>query len=194
MDHDPSRTSHYIGNEYYEKLIADFSGWQVDENEIADSGIRDACRRLLEKEARMLDEDRLDDWLGLYAAECVYWVPASLGGGDPRREIAISFDDRRRLEDRNFRLKNDYAWSQRPKPRTARTVSNVAVFKTDDEASLMVRSNFITTEFQAGDFRTYTGWSGHRLRIGQDGTYEILVKQVNLIDYDQNLRNPSITL
>ena len=36
-------------------------------------------------------------------------------------------------------------------------------------------------------------WAGRRLR---DGTthWRILVKQVNLIDYDRNLRNPSIVL
>ena len=37
------------------------------------------------------------------------------------------------------------------------------------------------------------GWSAHRLRRAGDG-WEILVKQVNLIDCDRNLRNPSITL
>ena len=48
--------------------------------------------------------------------------------GDPRREIAISFDDRRRMEDRIYRLRTGYAWSQAPKSRTVRMVSNVEVF------------------------------------------------------------------
>ena len=55
----------------------------------------------------------------------------------------------------------------------------------------MVRSTFLTTEFQAGETRTYAGWYGHRLRRNREG-WDILVKQVNLIDCDQNLRNPSI--
>ena len=50
---------------------------------------------------------------------------------------------------------------------------------------------FLTTEFQAGETRTYAGWYGHRLRRNREG-WDILVKQVNLIDCDQNLRNPSI--
>ena len=57
----------------------------------------------------------------------------------------------------------------------------------------MVRATFFTSEFQAGDRRTYTGWYGHRLREKGDG-WEILVKQVNLIDCDQNLRNLSVIL
>ena len=69
----------------------------------------------------------------------------------------------------------------------------MAAFETADDVVVMIRSNFLITEFQAGDYRTWAGWAGHRLRRNGDG-WEILVKQVNLINYDQNLRNPSITL
>lgn len=191
--HDPSVSSYYVGEDFYQQLVDAYRNWHADETEIMDPHVRDACRRLLEKEARLLDQVRLDDWLTLYAPQCVYWVPATPHGGDPRCEIAVSFDDRRRLEDRVFRLKNDFAWSQRPQSRTARLVSNVCVFSTGNPDIVMVRSTFLTTEFQAGDKRLYTGWYGHRLRRAGDG-WSILVKQVNLIDCDQNLRNPSIIL
>ena len=190
---DPSRSSHYIGDDYYRDLIDAFTAWQGDDAEITDVTLRDSCRRFLEREARLLDEGRNDDWLGMFAPECLYWVPASADGGDPRREVAIAFDDRRRLEDRVFRLASPYAWSQQPVSRTSRIVSNAAVFGTADDAIVMVRSTFLITEFHAGDYRTWAGWYGHRLRRAGDG-WEILVKQVNLINYDQNLRNPSITL
>lgn len=145
MEHDPSLTSYYVGNAFYQELVDNFTGWQTDQAEISDLDLRDSCRRLLEREARLLDQNRLDDWLTLYAPECLYWVPATPDGGDPRREIAVSFDDRRRLEDRVFRLKNDYAWSQRPLSRTARLVSNVELYATDDDATFMARSTFLTT-------------------------------------------------
>lgn len=193
MQHDPSLISYYVSDAFYRDLVDNFTGWQNEDSEIADLALRDGCRRVLEREARLLDENRLDDWLALYAPECIYWVPASRHGGDPRREIAVSFDDRRRLEDRVFRLKNDYAWSQRPVSRTARIVTNVTVFATQEPDVFMVRSTFLTTELQAGDRRSYTGWYGHRLRADGEG-WEILVKQVNLIDCDANLRNPSIVL
>ncbi|MBT7235039.1 MAG: aromatic-ring-hydroxylating dioxygenase subunit beta [Rhodospirillaceae bacterium] len=197
MNHDPSKTSHYVDAGFYEKLIADFGGWQSDAAEQSDVGLRDSCRRFLEKEARFLDQGRNAEWLGLFAPECLYWVPASLDGGDPRREVAVSFDDRRRMEDRVFRLDTDHAWSQQPVSRTARLVSNVSVFSSEEADVFMVRSNFLTTEFQAGDKRIYTGWYGHQLRRLENSngeSWQILVKQVNLIDCDQNLRNPSIVL
>jgi benzoate/toluate 1,2-dioxygenase beta subunit len=193
MQHDPSLSSYYVGDDFYQALVDNFTGWQTDDAEITDPALRDSCRRLLEKEARLLDQDRLDDWLALYAPECLYWVPATPHGGDPRREIAVCFDDRRRLEDRIFRLDNDFAWSQQPRSRTARLISNTTVYSTGVAAEFMVRSTFFTSEFQAGDNRTYTGWYGHRIREQGDG-WEILVKQVNLIDCDQNLRNLSVIL
>ncbi len=193
MDRDPSLSSYYIGDAYYRELVDNFTGWQTDGREVTDPALRDSCRRVVEREARVLDQGRLEDWLALYAPECLYWVPATPDGGDPRREVAVSFDDRRRMEDRIYRLRNAYAWSQQPASRTARLISNITVFSTDNDDILMVYSNFLTTEFQAGDIRRYTGWYGHRLRRAGDG-WEILVKQVNLIDCDRNLRNPSIVL
>ncbi len=193
MTADPSLSSYYVGNDFYQELVDDFTDWQTDEQEVTDLDVRDALRRLVEKEARLLEQNRLDDWLALYAPECIYWVPATPHRGDPRREIAVSFDDRRGMESRVFRLKNDYAWSQRPLSRTARLVSNVTVYAGRDPAVFMVRSGFLITEFQAGDKRVYTGWTGHRIRDLKD-RWSIEVKQVNLIDCDQNLRNPSIVL
>ncbi len=97
---DPSRSSYYVGDALYRDLKAHFSDWQDDARAIADPAIRDEFRRLLEREARLLDQLRYDDWLGMYAAECIYWVPSTPQAGDPRREISVMFDDRRRLEDR----------------------------------------------------------------------------------------------
>ena len=112
---DPSRSSYYVSNALYQRLTESFSDWQRDDLAIVDPAVRDHFRLLLEQEARLLDQLRFDEWLALFAAECIYWVPATTTGGDPRREVAISFDDRRRLEDRIYRLRTGYAWSQAPK-------------------------------------------------------------------------------
>ncbi len=183
----------HIDDRYYDRLVTWFSDWGTSLREVADPALRDACARLLAREARLLDETRYDQWLALYAPDCLYWVPATPEAGDPRREVAIAFDDRRRLEDRVFRLSNDYAWSQRPRSRTARLVGNVLVFAAEEDDALMVRSTFQVTEYQPPDTRRYAGWYGHRLAKTRDG-WAISVKQVNLIDCDRNLRNPSIVL
>jgi 3-phenylpropionate/cinnamic acid dioxygenase small subunit len=191
--HDPSIASYYVTNAFYQEVVESFSDWQRDELAIENPVERDRCRLLLEREARLLDQLRFDEWVSLYAPECVHWVPATPGGGDPRREVAISFDDRRRMEDRIFRLRTGYAWSQAPKSRTVRMISNVELFSAGRDAVRMARSNFLISEFRPDGVRFLSGWCGHRL-VEQDGRWLIQVRQVNLIDCDQNLRNPSIIL
>jgi benzoate/toluate 1,2-dioxygenase beta subunit len=190
---DPSRSSYYVSDALYRELIENFSDWQNDERAITDLAIRDQFRMLLEREARLLDQLRYEDWLALYARECIYWVPSTPKAGDPRREISVMFDDRRRLEDRIYRLRTGFAWSQAPASRTVRLVTNVEVFGTDRTDIRMVRSNFLISEFWGDETRILTGWAGHRVKRNGD-RWEIRAKQVNLIDCDQCIRNPSIIL
>src|SRR4051812_21912800 len=189
--HDPSLTSYYINDAFYRELIDAFTNWQRAELEVTEPSERDRFRQLLEREARLLDALDFDAWLAMYVPECVYWVPATPQGGDPRREVAILFDDRRRMEDRVYRLRTGYAWSQAPKSRTVRVVSNVEVFAAG--AARMVRSNLLISEFRPDGVRFLSGFCAHRF-VEQDGRWRIAVRQVNLIDCDQNLRNPSIVI
>jgi 3-phenylpropionate/cinnamic acid dioxygenase small subunit len=190
---DPSRSSYYVTDQFYRELIANFTDWQRDECAVADPAERELFRMLLEREARLLDQLRYEDWLKLYAPECIYWVPSTPGAGDPRREVAVMFDDRRRLEDRVFRLRTGFAWSQAPASRTVRLITNVEVFATGREAVRMVRSNFLISEFWGDETRLLAGWTGHRF-VQQNGRWDIQAKQVNLLECDQSIRNPSIVL
>jgi benzoate/toluate 1,2-dioxygenase beta subunit len=88
-------------------------------------------------------------------------------------------------------LRTGYAWSQAPKSRTVRMVSNVEVFAAG--AARMVRSNLLISEFRPDGVRFLSGFCVHRF-VEQDGRWLIAVRQVNLIDCDQNLRNPSIVI
>ena len=182
----------YVDDAFYRDLAAGFADWQREDRRVGDPALLESCRGMLHLEARLLDEGRFEDWLALFASECLFWVPGS-PGGDPKREIAVAFDDRRQLEGRIYRLRTGYAWSQVPQSRTSRIVSNVEAFRGDSDAVCMVRSGFLITELRAGETRTFAGWNAHRL--ARDGAgWKILVKQINLIDCDQNLRNPSLLL
>jgi len=190
---DPSRYSYYVTDAFYRELIADFRDWQDAAREVSDAGERDLFRRLVEREARLLDGLRYQDWLALYAPECAYWAPATPDMGDPRTQVAVTFDDRRRLEDRIYRLRTGYAWSQAPASRTSRLVSNVEVFDCGRDDQRMVRSNFLISEFWDGEIRMLAGWTGHRFRR-TGAEWLISAKQINLINCDQAIRNPSIVL
>jgi 3-phenylpropionate/cinnamic acid dioxygenase small subunit len=190
---DTSHSSTYVSDAFYSELIANFSDWQDDLRAVTDVVERDAARSLLEREARLLDQLRYEQWLEMFTSECIYWVPSTPNVGDPRREVSIMFDDRRRLEDRVYRLRTGFAWSQAPASRTVRLITNVEVFTTDNDAARMLRSNFVISEFWGDEVRMLSGWAGHRV-IRDREAWKIQAKQVNLIDCDQCIRNPSIIL
>ena len=77
---DPSHSSYYVNDALYQRLIESFADWQRDDRAIADPAERDHFRLLIEREARLLDELKFDEWLALYAPECIYWVPATPAG------------------------------------------------------------------------------------------------------------------
>jgi 3-phenylpropionate/cinnamic acid dioxygenase small subunit len=197
---DPSHSSFYVTDALYRELVANFSDWQQEARAVADAAARDEFRRLIERESRLLDQLRYEEWLAMYAADCIYWVPATPNGGDPRREVAVMFDDRRRLEDRVYRLRTGFAWSQAPASRTVRLVANVEAFLTERDDVRMLRSNFLISEFWGDETRLLSGWCGHR--VVRDGNsagggppcWKIQAKQVNLLECDRPIRNPSIIL
>jgi 3-phenylpropionate/cinnamic acid dioxygenase small subunit len=190
---DTAGPADYVTDALYRELIANFSGWQDDARAVADPVARETFRMLLEREARLLDQLRYEDWLALYTRQCIYWVPSTPNAGDPRREIAVMFDDRRRLEDRIYRLNTGFAWSQAPASRTVRLITNVEAFATARDDVRMLRSNFLISEFWGDETRILTGWAGHRV-VRDGGAWKIQAKQVNLLECDQSIRNPSIIL
>jgi benzoate/toluate 1,2-dioxygenase beta subunit len=193
LSRDPSRSSYYVSDEFYSKLVERFANWQKEELAVTDVAERDLFRRLVEREARVLDQMDYESWLKLYVPECIYWAPSTPQRGDPRREIAVMFDDRRRLEDRIYRLRTGYAWSQAPQSRTVRLITNVETFTCGQADERMVRANFQINEFWDGEMRLLAGWSGHHF-VKQGGAWMIAAKQINLLECDRSLRNPSIIL
>jgi benzoate/toluate 1,2-dioxygenase beta subunit len=87
----------------------------------------DAIEKLLYLEARLLDEGRLDEWLDLFTANAVYWIPAGDYNIDPNEHVSIVYDTRRDMERRVARLKSGYAFAEDPPSRTHRVVSNVEI-------------------------------------------------------------------
>ena len=189
---DTSRYSYYMNTEYYQNLIKQLSDWDKEGIKV-DDATRAEVEQFLFREARLLDNAQMEEWLELFTKDCLYWTPVSPGGGDPTKEITISFDDRRRLEDRIYRIRTGYAWSQVPASRTIRLISNVEVWQGDEEDVLRVRSNFVIHELRAGRMKLLSGWYGHRLRK-EDGEWKIVSKQNNLLDSDQSHENLTLLL
>lgn len=190
---DPSRVSAYVDDEFYADLREQAAAWHEPGVAVDDPAVWQSAHDLLVREAWLIDEGWLQEWLDLFTATCLYWVPTTPGGGDPRHEVSIAFDDRRRLEDRVHWLNTGYVWSQLPPSRTRRLITNVEVLQGRRDNELQVRSNFAIFEIRPGWQRTFAGWYGHVLE-DSDAGLRIKIKQVNLLDSDQGHRHLTVVL
>src|SRR5262245_11137215 len=89
------------------------------------------CEDFLVHEARLLDEARFDEWLALFSEDACYWVPSEPDQASPRDTVSLMYDDRRLLETRVRRLASPRIYSQEPRSRTSRVVTNVSLADAD---------------------------------------------------------------
>ena len=134
--------------------------------------------KLLQTEARLLDEGRYAEWLALYTGDCEYWVPASPGQTDAKRQVSLFYEDRTLMETRVRRLGHSQAHSLTPPVRTSRLVGNF-----DITPELTVTSTFHLVEFRQTQQRVFAGRYRHRLRR-TDAGLKIVSKRVELINCD----------
>ena len=143
------------------------------------------CAQFLEREARLLDEAKFDDWLGLFTLDAWYWVPSEPGQANPHDTVSLIYDDRRLLETRVRRLASPRMYSQEPRSRTSRIVGNVSVEDAEGRAAT-VRSKFLMIEYRREQQRLFAGTARHRL-VQIEGAIRIAWKRVDLVNCDAPL-------
>ena len=146
---------------------------------------RDRCEQFLLHEARLLDEGKFDDWLALFTPDGCYWVPSEPDQDNPHDTVSLIYDDRRLLETRVRRLASPRIYSQEPRSRTSRIISNVSIEDGDNNACT-VRSKFLMVEFRREAQRLFAGTALHRL-VQVDGLILIASKRVDLLNCDAPL-------
>ena len=144
-----------------------------------------SCERFLLHEARLLDEARFDDWLALFTPDGWYWVPSEPDQDNPHDTVSLIYDDRRLLETRVRRLASPRIYSQEPRSRTSRIVSNVSI-ENGDNNGCTVRSKFLMVEYRRETQRLFAGTAFHRL-VQTDGLILIASKRVDLLNCDAPL-------
>jgi len=149
-------------------------------------------QQFVEHEVDLLDDQRFEEWLALFAEDGVYWVPAKPGQQSPLNHVSLFYDDKPTLKLRVQRLRHPAIHSQVPRSRTIRLVSN---FKLEthaaDPALYRVISKFIMLEDRPGAARRLFGGRYTHLLRRTSGGLEIVLKQVDLTNCDQSF--PSMT-
>ena len=162
---------------------------------------REEAENFLYMEARLLDEDRLEEWLTLFTAEGIYWLPID-EEDDPERQASVIYDDPLQREKRVHQLRQGARYSQLPASRTIHYLSNVEV-EPGPDGEVNLRCNVLILELRPGDHqaiqkglgnqRALAGRCLYRL-VSQEGSWRIALKKVLLIDRDMPLYNLTFVL
>ena len=106
--------------------------------------------QFLFREARLLDQERYQDWLGLLADDIRYRLPMRENRyrKDPRgplqeKDTFIYNDTLKDLKDRVARLDTGIVWAEDPPLRIRRLITNVIAESADQAATFYVTSNFL---------------------------------------------------
>jgi ethylbenzene dioxygenase subunit beta len=104
----------------------------------------------LHREARLLDEERYPEWLGLMTDDVHYWMPGIQAryrndrqrAPDPRR-MAHFDDDMLGMRRRATRFLQATAWAEDPPTRCVRVIGNIEVELAEPPDEYLVHSTFV---------------------------------------------------
>jgi p-cumate 2,3-dioxygenase beta subunit len=121
----------------------------------------------LTREADLLDSWLLLDWLVLLTDDIQYLVPPlDIPTGAVGEILFMIADDRVRVESRVRQLLGKSVWSEMPRSRTRRLLTNIHATADGDE--ILALANFAVWQFQQGETDTFVGKARYRLvREGQ---------------------------
>jgi 3-phenylpropionate/cinnamic acid dioxygenase small subunit len=150
-------------------------------------------------EAALLDERRLEEWLDLFTADGVYWIPME-DDADPELEPSIMYDDSSTRAQRVYQLLHQPHYAQMPPSRTVHFISNVQVAPGAEDGEAIVRCSLAVSELRPGDPRQHglgvqralTGRCEYHLRY-EDG-WRIARKKILLLNRDLPQENLTFIL
>ena len=141
------------------------------------------------REARLIDQQRFDEWLALYADDGYYWMPLEWNQTDPRLTCSLMYEDKLLLSIRVERLKGARTFSQKPKSRCHHVLQTPQVDSRDEANNSYVTwtpMHYIETRLD--DQTLYAVWATHHLTV-EDGRLRIKLKRVDLINCDAAFGN-----
>lgn len=137
-------------------------------------------------EARLLEQNRLNEWLGLFAEQFRYWMPVReyVEGADGQSTgtdtFALFDDDRQSLTLRVARLETGVAHAEVPKSVTQRLVTNVVIAPDMRTSEIRVSSNFMVYQERRGRHaHTFFGRRDDVLKRG-NGKLKIGARKIEL--------------
>ena len=159
--------------------------------------------QFLYREARLLDERRLHEWVELFTEDVRYWMPMrstrypaeskAIGLLDQgqesatereQEELALLDETKATLHARIARLDTGMAWAEDPPSRTRHMISNIEVEEGDTASELKVYSNYLVYRTRGETEQDF--YIGRREDVLRriDGVWKIARRKIIL---DQNV-------
>jgi 3-phenylpropionate/cinnamic acid dioxygenase small subunit len=140
-------------------------------------------------EARLLDEQRFDDWLHLFTDDARYWMPLAPGQQDPLLHTSLLYEDKLLLRVRVERLAGARTYSQQPRSRSHHLLQQPSIERVDrDAGTCTLRTAFHYVETRLDTQNLFAGWATHEL-VTEDGALRIKLKRVDLVNCDAAFGN-----
>jgi 3-phenylpropionate/cinnamic acid dioxygenase small subunit len=138
-------------------------------------------------EARLIDEQRFDEWHDLFTEDGRYWMPLEPGQTDPILHNSLFYDDKILLRVRIERLKGAKTYSQKPKSRCHHLMQAPLVERrADSEFHTWAAFHYVETRLD--EQTLYAGWARHILTV-IDGQIRIKLKRIDLVNCDSAFGN-----
>ena len=136
------------------------------------------------REARLIDQQRFDEWLDLFSEDGIYWMPLEWGQTDQRLTASLMHEDKMLLRVRVERLKGQRTFSQKPKSRCHHLLQTPQIESRDDDASVYVTwTPMHYVETRLDEQTLYAAWATHTLGL-VDGALRIRLKRVDIVNCD----------
>ncbi|HSW06574.1 aromatic-ring-hydroxylating dioxygenase subunit beta [Aquabacterium sp.] len=140
-------------------------------------------------EARLLDEQRFDEWLNLFTEDAHYWMPLAPGQQDARLHASLLYEDKLLLRVRVERLAGARTFSQQPRSRCHHLLQAPSVELADrDTGRYTLRTAFHYVETRLDAQTLFAGWATHEL-VTLEGALRIHLKRVDLVNCDAAFGN-----
>ena len=132
-------------------------------------------------EARLIDEQRFDEWLAMFTDDGRYWMPLDSEQTDWKLQQSLYNEDVFLLRLRCERLKSAKTYSQKPKSRGHHLLQAPEVSRNDTGISTWTAFHYVETRLD--EQTLYAGWSRHSL-VEIDGKPRIQLKRIDLVNPD----------
>ena len=141
------------------------------------------------REARLLDEQRFEEWLDLFTEDAHYWMPLEWGQTDTRLTASLMYEDLLLFRIRVERLKGNRTNRQKPKSRCHHVLQTPQIDSRDEAANLYASWTAMHYVESRGDEQMlYAAWATHGLTV-IGGRIKIKLKRVDLVNCDAAFGN-----